>query len=647
MKKFFIFSTFLLFTFAIFPSTTNYFSSIYQNFFEGMPSGVVVFKNGTFKSLIDYSDSLSFQAIPVTSFSKDSTIYVGTTLESTILKIENGKSMKIATFDEPIVSALYVNNETIFVGTASPARLYTVKQNGEKKLVKDLETDIVNSILLKQNGDLVVATGKPAKLFLISSTGEIQSSVSLPADHCRTIFFHDNKYYLGTATPASLYRFDNNMTPLLLSTFDGQEVTNVTNLQDNLIITVNSKKDTEKARIFRYSDKGGIEEIENFDTLINCLWSNIKEILIGGNNGCLYYYDGNKIGLLKKFEKPVIQLTGNIGFPKILFSSPPSLAEPLRSNIISYTSSVIDAQNLSKVGFVKTESSNSTKTFLRAGNSPIPDTFWTSWVLSTDVNSLPPSRYFQWKVEFLEKPETFKGITIALKGLNRAPKIESVKIHPPGEIYVKNISQLGDRLVQGIHEKERAFPEIAMSRPSDTSTQTYYLYGFRMVSFSVSDPDGDDVRIKIEIKPERSNQPFILTENLKENFFTFDARTLPDGLYTLILTASDRASNSKEEALIDTYETPLTEIDNTPPTISMKQELKETLKLFVRDNTSIRGARVSRNGDVWQYLESDEKRVGSKEANFIIQLNKEDRWIVFQTVDSYGNMSNFSWIKKD
>lgn len=647
MKKYCIFSALFLISFTIFSSTTNYFSSIYQNFFEGKTSGVVVFKNGSFKPLTDYSDSISFQATPVASFSTDSAIYIGTTSESSILKIVNGKSTKIATFEEPIVSALFISGETIFAGTASPARLYTVKQNGEKKLLKDFETDIVNAILLSPKGDLVVATGKPAKLFLISSVGEVRCSVSLPADHCRTLFFYENNYYIGTATPASLYRFDSKMTPLLLYTFDGQEVTNIANLKENLLISVNSKKDTEKAKIFIYSEKGGTEEIENFDTLINSLWSNRKEILIGGNNGCLYYYGDNKIGLLKKFEKPIIQLAGNIGFPKIIFSSPPSMAEPLRSNNMSYTSPVIDAQNLSKVGFVKTESSNSVKIFLRAGNNPIPDIFWTSWVLSADLNSLPSSRYFQWKVEFLEKPETFKGVTITLKSLNRSPKIESVKIHPPGEIYVKNISQLGDRLVQDIHEKERAFPEIAMSRPSDMGTQTYYLYGFRMVSFSVSDPDGDDVRVKIEIKPDASIVPFTLTENLKENFFTFDARTLPDGIYTIILTASDRASNSKEEALTDTYETPLIEIDNTPPTISLKQELKETLKLFVKDNTSIRGARLSRNGDVWQYLESDEKRFGSNEANFSIQIEKEDRWIVFQAVDSYGNMSNFPWVRKD
>ncbi|NMB98822.1 MAG: hypothetical protein GYA35_00905 [Thermoanaerobaculaceae bacterium] len=646
MKKFLICLPFFLLSLAIFSSSTNYFSSIYQDLLDGKPSGVVVYPDGTFSLSTDFGQAVSLPSSPISSFASNSTIFVGTASESSLLKIEGGNIQQISTFEEAMVTAITTAKEKIFVGTASPARIYEIKLNGEKKLLSELSADLVNSILTAPNGDLIVATGKPAKIFLLSQNGEIKKSIQIPADHSRTLFLFKESYYLGTSNPPSLYRFDLDLNPILLASFEGEEVTSICSLNNLLILSVNSKKDKENGQLYSYSENSGVSSLGSFSTLLNSLWSNGKEVFLGSANGSLYLFNGAKIGLCKKFEKGIVQLCGNGNNPQIFFSSPPSFASPLRSASSAYNSPVIDCGGISKIGSVKWEISSSHKVFIRAGNTTVPDPFWTKWTSTDNLNSIPPSRYYQWRIEFGEKANSFKGITIAVKPVNRPPKIENVKIHPPGEIYVKNIAQLGDRLVQDIHQKERAFPEIAQSRPYDSGTQTYYLYGFRMVSFSVSDPDNDDVRVKIEIKPENSKFSFILTENLKENYFTFDARTLPDGNYSLIITASDFVSNGAEEAKYDVYEVPLFEIDNTPPQITMSEE-NGLLKFYVKDNSSVRSGRLSRNGELWSEVESDGKVFGAKDATFTVKLNKDDKWVVFQAVDSFGNFSNSSWIRKN
>lgn len=645
MKKILFFSLFTFLSFALLSSTTNYYPSSSLKLMEGYPYGTVIYKDGTFSLTTDFKDSANLPSTPVCSFSTGSILYVGTTSDAALFKIENGKIEKIASFDEPMVSSISGTKDTLYAGTA-PAKIYEVKLDGNKKLVCDLGTDIVNSLILTKNGEIIAATGKPAKLFLISPQGEIKKKVQIPSDHARTLTFFDGTFFLGTASPSTLYIFKEDISPLLLYTFEGEEVTSICPFRDSLIIAVNSKKDKESGTIAIYSEKT-VSLIETFDTIINSLWSNQKEVFIGASKGSIFYYNGKKIGLCRKFDKSLSSLSGEGSFPQIIFSSPPSIALPLRNSIASYNSPVIDLNGISKIGSVKIEPLSFQKVFLRGGNSAIPDEFWTKWVKIDNTESIPPSKYLQWRIEFDQNDLSFKGLTVAAKHLNRPPKIADAKIHPPGEIYVKNVSQIGDRLVQDIHEKERAFPEIAQSRPYDAGTQTYYLYGFRMVSFSVSDPDNDNVRVKIEIRPENSKSSFLLVENLKENFFTFDARTLPDGNYSLIITASDAIDNGEEDEMKDTFEIPLFEIDNTPPQITLEQSDNGVLRFSVVDNSSVRSGRISRNGELWHTINPDDQKFGSKYTHFTVNLKNEDKWIVFQAVDAFGNMATSSWVRKD
>ena len=111
------------------------------------------------------------------------------------------------------------------------------------------------------------------------------------------------------------------------------------------------------------------------------------------------------------------------------------------------------------------------------------------------------------------------------------------------------------------------------------------------------------------------------------------------------MTASDVFGNEEGEEKTARYEIPYFEIDNTPPDVVMAEGTGSAIKFRVRDVTSVRGARVSRNGCLWKPLDSDGSVFGQKDETFTITIKPEDKWIVFQAVDAYGNMTNKAWVK--
>ncbi len=628
-----------------FSSQTNYFSSLNQNLLDGSPNGVVVFEDGTFVPDIDFGEPVSISGNPITIEFSNTVFYLGLTSESSLIKIEAGKVEKIASFEEAMVSAISVVKDKIIVGTSTPSKLYEVSFKGEKKLLKSFENGLITFVKLFESGDLLVGTGNPGNIFLISTQGEIKKEIKIDENIANSIFKIGTKYFLGTSSPATLYEMDSNLKLTLISTYDYEEVSDIDSYDNKIYFALNAKKDeTKKAKVMEYSESGGIREIFSRKGVFTSLRSSQNGIYFALNDGFLFFFNGKNVGLSKKFDRQISRLSKGQSDFFVAFSSPPSYSLPLRSEKKYYISPVIDTGGISKVGSVRYESDPLQNLYLRGGNKIPVDITWSDWIPIDQVTNLSPFRYFEWKVDFSQKIDNFKGITIAVKQLNRPPLFEEVKVHPPGEIYVKNISQIGDRLVSDIHSKERPFQEIAQSRPFDSGNQTFYLYGFRMISFNVTDPDGDMIKTKIELFPQKSKDGFIFSDDVDGNFFVFDARTLPDGVYRVRLTASDIKSNSLADAKEGFYEIPYLEIDNTPPEIVMTDD-SGYLIFKVKDGTSIRSSRVSKNGEMWKVIEPEGDQFGAKEETFKVKIEPVDKWIVFQSVDGYGNMSNTSWVK--
>lgn len=631
----------------IFSSSTKFISFLYLNYFEGKPFKMIIFRDGTYKFTNDYEERINIEAYPICATTYKNGLVIGSTSPSSIIYFDGEKINKIIPFEEGMVSSVCFFKDFCYVSTNSPPRVYSVDVNDKKKLIFSLIDETINSMLILEEGLILLSTSKPARLIIIDNTGKEVKRLSLDADYARTIFKFKGKLYIGTQDPPRIYRLDEDFKPFLLLTLDGMEITKISSINDELVFILNTKKDKEKGTIFTYSEKNGLMQIFESETLFFSLFSNGKEAYIGDKNGFLYYYgEERKIGLLKKFDKSVLILEGGGKLPFAVLGGSPTIAVPFNSKANPfYLTPILDTKGLSRIGSIQS-SLKKGRIYIKGGNSEISDASWGKFLTQEQILNLDLARYYQIKVELLEEGESLNSIFIGYKNVNRAPKIDKVKVHPPGEIYVKNVSQLGDRLVQEIHEKNRPFPELARSRDSDYGQQIYYLYGFRMISYEVVDPDGDEVRVKIEIKPQGGNKYFVLGENIKEKYFVFDSRSIPDGYYTLKITASDEFNNPKEEAKEDSYLIDGFLIDNSPPSIEVVEKGDEYLKLKINDKSGIKSIRASKNGGGWEYLETAEKMYGYKEGTIKLDIDKDILWLVIQVTDIFDNVATYSWVRE-
>jgi hypothetical protein len=94
------------------------------------------------------------------------------------------------------------------------------------------------------------------------------------------------------------------------------------------------------------------------------------------------------------------------------------------------------------------------------------------------------------------------------------------------------------------------------------------------IGWEAKDPDGDGLRFKLEYgRDDAGGHPVwtVLAEDLDQNFFSFDSRTLPDGVYLFRVTADDADDNAAGQALTaDRVSEPIA-VDNTAPVIDQAE----------------------------------------------------------------------------
>ena len=117
----------------------------------------------------------------------------------------------------------------------------------------------------------------------------------------------------------------------------------------------------------------------------------------------------------------------------------------------------------------------------------------------------------------------------------------------------------------------------------------------------------------------------LLKHDLTDKYYSFDASLLPDGGYTLEVTASDAPSHSPGEALTSTRDSAHFEVDTTPPQIQGLKAAVEGTHIHVSFHaidgfSNIKRAEYSVDAADWQYVEPVGQLADSKFANYDFQV---------------------------
>jgi hypothetical protein len=289
----------------------------------------------------------------------------------------------------------------------------------------------------------------------------------------------------------------------------------------------------------------------------------------------------------------------------------------------SYTSDVFDTKIFSRWGRAQIRGVGSYQLSARSGNVDNPDRNWSPWRpvnLERDLPlDVPPARFVQWKAVLVSgrTPPHIDSVAINYLPKNVAPHLEDVTV------------QVGYKFTQQPHTVSDQSPTSAASPSSITPVSTRDR-DYIAVRWNARDDNDDALAYSVYYRGDNETRWKLLKDRLTDRFYYFESDLLPDGGYTIRVTATDAPSHTPEEALTDEHESSRFEVDNTPPQIADLAALDEVNGVHVtfraQDNFStIRRAEFSVDAGDWQLVEPVGQISDSRVENYDFNISLHDR----------------------
>ena len=127
------------------------------------------------------------------------------------------------------------------------------------------------------------------------------------------------------------------------------------------------------------------------------------------------------------------------------------------------------------------------------------------------------------------------------------------------------------------------------------------------VRWDVSDPNDDELSYTVQLRKDGWPSWITLTETpITEKTFAWDTTAFPSGYYRIKLIASDRPSNSPEDALSRDRESASFIVDHDPPQVTVTPREKSALIVLTDGLTRLVKADYALDGGPWTPLFPDD-----------------------------------------
>ena len=288
----------------------------------------------------------------------------------------------------------------------------------------------------------------------------------------------------------------------------------------------------------------------------------------------------------------------------------------------TFTSKVRDTETVSSWGRLRWDGQVPEGTRIevqtRSGNTGTPDTTWSDWSAphtqpEAAAVSSERARFLQLKVTLIGRDGTspvLDSISTAYLQRNLRPQVQSVTVHPPGEVFQKPLSITGEAEILGLDAPPASDPRPGVAAPPSRTMPPATSYsrrlfhkGIQTFSWRADDPNGDTLSYDVAYRRVDDTVFRPLRKGLTEPVLAWDTTTVPNGRYIIRITASDAPSNPEALALTVDKESVSFEVDNTPPSVtaSVVTASAPRIRAVVRDDSSIvRRAEYSVNGGRWR-----------------------------------------------
>jgi len=640
-------------------------------------------ENGKVSVLFDAAE-LEVHALVV---GPDDRIYAGTSPEGKVYAIDrDGKSEVFFDPSDKYIWALAFDAKgNLLVATGAEGRIHRVDRDKKAQVVLTSPETHITALAADRAGNIYAGSAPGGILYRLDTAG-------------KTFVLHDSAYRevkaLGLGADGTLYaamidgkdRDDAPRVPppvIPPTTAPAVPVGEVTFTESFTVMAPATPGPSPTPRPLEPlrlgANKGAVLRLPPSGE-VDTLWSSSEEmphalavtpegLLVGtGNKGKLYRVrDDRTWSMLSTFpaeQVTSLHITSNGEI--LLATSNPGRIHALGSGPGErgvFTSKAKDTDTTSSWGRLSweavTPAGTQVQVMTRSGNTGTPDSTWSDWSAAYtradgDAIASEKARFLQLKVILVGKGSqspVLDTLTTAYLQRNLRPQIQSITVHPPGEIFQKPISLTGETEILGLEGPPPERPGAPASQrpalpPATAYSRKMYQKGIQTFSWKADDPNGDTLLYDVFYRPVGDTRFRPLRKGIPEPVLAWDTSTVPNGRYLIRVLASDSPGNPEGLALSGEKESNAFEVDNTPPavTASLAHRSPVRVRVIVRDDSSqVRKVEYSVDGGRWQEIHPLDGINDTREESYEFPLPPTEgpgpHVVVVRASDLLGNVA--------
>jgi hypothetical protein len=543
----------------------------------------------------------------------DGAIYVGTSPNGKVYRVaQDGTHRVVFDPEETYVWALAVAGDgTLLVGTGEKGAVYAVTSDGASKKLYASKASHVTTMAIGPDGGLVIGTDTPGQVLRIDRAGKAFILLDSPFREIRALRFDPTGGLLVAAMNGRAPT--DPRLPVVPPTTDPAAPTSPTptpTVTTEVVFTAigdtttaapaSSAKTTDtkrepKAAVYRIAPDGLWDTLwESSDDLPYDVVADENSVIIAtGGKGKVYRVESGYPRVTLLTRAPVQQITGvhrSSARDLLLVTANPGKVYRMGAESAAeghYVSEVLDASTTSTWGAVRwsagTPAGTSVTVQTRSGNTSRPDETWSDWSPAITAASgqpirSPKARYLQWRANLTGKPgltPVLTSVVAAYLPRNQRPEVKSITVHPSGTVFLKPYSS-GEFEIAGFEpgtSDGRNLTSVGAVAPGQTQAalgRKTYQRGLQAFVWKAEDPNEDRLQFDVSYRREGEREWRPLKRALWDALLTWDTTSVPDGVYTLKVVASDAPGSGVSESLAGELESSSFLIDNTPPRIDVR-----------------------------------------------------------------------------
>jgi hypothetical protein len=625
-------------------------------------------------------------------------VYFGVTPEGKLLHAKSVDEVTtVAATSAVFIWALAVQRDgTVWVGTGVPGQLQRVGPDGEVEVVFDADDDPIRSIALLPGGGALVGTGARGRVIRIDAHGN--RFVLLDADEEEIVGLHvgedgtvfalaaqGSKQIRGRATREPGQPADQTVRVTAKAPPSKEQPENEQEAREDERVPP-TRPPADRRPTFQSSHGGALYRLE-LDGNIRKIWSTPKEfpfaltateggdlIVSTGDEGGLYLLDpgGRASRLLRIASSQASAIAGGSGGTIVVGGTSDARVEllgPGPRQTGDYLSPAVDAGSVAEWGRLRwdVELPEGTEIEIdaRSGNTDRPDDTWSDWRPAGDVSAvqtvetdLPAARYFQARLRLSARngqSPLLRRLDVHYMPRNRPPKVTLLSVEPSGVVWMPSPTQSSSRsgpVVANDPVTRQMTKKILNSRRRPPAIRRGFEAGARTINWKADDPDHDRLEYNLEIRQEGGDHWFPLAADLAEEYFSWDARAMPDGYYRVRLTADDAPDNAEGSEQWDREISDAFQIDNSRPSVEELEVRRDGRQLRVRfaardAGGSIAAVEVALNGGNLQPLEPVDGVADSEEELYELLVDVDrgaTPTLTVRATDTAGNIGGNLWL---